>query len=191
MYNLKLKDIFVAPGRQVKNIGGRIVVFFDGLATNVSESVAELARKQYYIEEVINVNEDTQEATEETPEVDDGFVEHEGEEVPEDEIDEETEYEGSVENTTSEVIEESIEVEVPVVHEEENNEEEEVEEVSEGYVEVSSDVVSDVEETEDNKLTAEEIQGLYDELGTWSSVAEYLDVSTATLRRYREEVGLL
>lgn len=52
-------------------------------------------------------------------------------------------------------------------------------------------VVADVKETEDGKLTADEIQSLYDSMGTWTAVAKYLGITTTTLRKYREETGLL
>jgi len=93
MYNLKLKDVFIAPGRQVKNIGGRLVVFFDGLAQNVSETVAELARRQHYIESVTLSSEE-----EVTPEVSPNIT---PEVVPD------------VEETEEVVFEEPVEEEVP------------------------------------------------------------------------------
>ena len=48
-----------------------------------------------------------------------------------------------------------------------------------------------VEEEEEDIPTAEEITALYEELGTWSEVADSLGISTATLRKYREAAGLL
>ena len=210
MYNLKLKDVFIAPGRQVKNIGGRLVVFFDGLAQNVSETVAELARRQHYIEEVIPAEQEPVE-----PEVSPSIT---------------PEVKSSVEETREVVIEEPAEEEIPDEVLEEMHEDEEAvmqafeDEEAEGFAyaeEVFDDEISlentenvsleetkteevkeeveiqepeafaDTEETEDGVLTAEEIQALYDEHGTWSAVAKHLDVSTSTLRKYREDAGLL
>jgi hypothetical protein len=39
--------------------------------------------------------------------------------------------------------------------------------------------------------SAEELQALYKEIGTWKGVAEKLGVSTAILRTYREAAGLV
>lgn len=83
-----------------------------------------------------------------------------------------------------EVVEETPEV---VVEEETVVEEPE----EEDSVVVHVNVVADVEETEDGILTAQEIQDLYDSLGTWSAVANHLKITTTTLRKYREETGLL
>lgn len=38
--------------------------------------------------------------------------------------------------------------------------------------------------------SAEEIQARYNDLGTWSAVADSYDVSTSTLRRWRDELGM-
>jgi hypothetical protein len=43
----------------------------------------------------------------------------------------------------------------------------------------------------DETPTAEEITSLYEELKTWSAVAEKLGISTSTLRKYREVHNLL
>ena len=40
------------------------------------------------------------------------------------------------------------------------------------------------------EYTKEELSALYEEHQTWTAVAEHLDISTATLKKYREEVGL-
>lgn len=57
--------------------------------------------------------------------------------------------------------------------------------------EVESELVVEPEVEENLEPTAEEIQSLYDELGTWTAVADRLEVTTATLRKYREAAGLL
>jgi len=46
------------------------------------------------------------------------------------------------------------------------------------------------DEETDSEYTREELEALYEEHGTWTSVASYLDVSTATLKKYRDAVGL-
>jgi len=56
---------------------------------------------------------------------------------------------------------------------------------------VQDNVVDNTAETEDGVLSADEVQSLYDSLGTWSAVADHLGITTATLRKYREELGLL
>lgn len=164
MYTLKIKRQFASQGRQIKNIGGTIVVFRGGVATGVSEHVAQIARKQHYIDSIIEEVQPAAQAVPEVPEV---------EEVVEEEVVQEVEEVGE---------EEDEELEEPEV---------ETQEVVEDSIEVNESVVADVEETEDSVLTAEEIQALYDKLGTWSAVADYLEISTATLRKYRDEVGLL
>jgi hypothetical protein len=81
--------------------------------------------------------------------------------------------------------------EAPEVVVEEEAVAEEPEEEPEEAVVAHVNVVADVEETEDGVLTAQEIQDLYDSLGTWSAVANHLKITTTTLRKYREETGLL
>jgi hypothetical protein len=88
--------------------------------------------------------------------------------------------------------------ETPVIAEEDVSEEEaeedgEVMEIEEPVdrIRVYENVVSDVKETEDGFLSAQEIQDLYESLGTWSAVAKHLSITTTTLRKYREELGLL
>lgn len=62
----------------------------------------------------------------------------------------------------------------------------ETESEAEEEMEEEEDVVE-----EDSQPTAEQIQTLYGELGTWTAVAESLGITTATLRKYREALGLL
>lgn len=157
MYTLKIKRPFRRMGRDVKNIGGTIVVFRDGVAYNVSEQTAKIAQRQHYIASV-TLNPEVREyaAPVEEPQV-----------APEEEA-----------QTVEEVVEEPAPE--PVVEEEE---------VTERPVE--ENVVADTPETEDGILSAEEIQGLYDSLGTWTAVADHLGITTTTLRKYREDVGLL
>jgi len=47
---------------------------------------------------------------------------------------------------------------------------------------------SDVEE--EIPYTKEQIEDLYGNLGTWAAVAEYLDISTTLLKKYRVSLGL-
>lgn len=168
MYTLRIKRVFRQQGRQVKNIGGRVVVFRDGVAYGVSENVADVARRQHYIESVeFTPREEENVTVEKTPE-------------PEAPVEEEVQEEP---------------IEEPVIEEEsrsENGEEEVVEEdLADDEIEVHDNVVADTEETEDGVLSADEIQTLYDSLGTWSAVADHLGITTTTLRKYREETGLL
>jgi len=195
MYNLKLKDVFIAPGRQVKNIGGRLVVFFDGLAQNVSETVAELARRQHYIESVTLSSEE-----EVTPEVSPNII---PEVVPDVEETEEVIFEEPVEEEVpDEVLEEMYEEEGTLLqafedeeaegfaHEEEVFEDEISLENTEN-VSLEETKTEEVKEDEEDVPTAEDIQAVYDELGTWSAVAEYYGVTTTILRKYRKQAGLL
>lgn len=187
MYDLKLKNAFIAPGRQVKNIGGRIVVFHDGVARNVSEEVANLAQRQHYIEEVINAGQE-----EVQPEVSPNLT---PEIKPEVEETEEVTFEEP--QVPDEVIEREYDAVLNALEEfdfEDVSDEEfaaVMEEDTQGVEIQEPESFADTEETEDGVLTAEEIQALYDEHGTWSAVAKYLDVSTSTLRKYREDAGLL
>ena len=68
-----------------------------------------------------------------------------------------------------------------------------LDEVAEAFSEEgeSAEVESIEDADEDDSLTAEEIQELYDTHGTWSAVANHLGITTTTLRKYREEAGLL
>ena len=155
MYELRIKSIFSASGRQLKNIGGRVVVFYDGVAKHVSEETAMMAKRKHYIDSVTAMK-----------------VENEEVDVVEDEV--------------QEVVEEPV---VEPVVEEEVEEIVDEEEVFEDYV--SAEYIDETtEEAQDNKLTSEEITELYEQLGTWSAVAEYLDITTSTLRKYREELGI-
>jgi hypothetical protein len=51
--------------------------------------------------------------------------------------------------------------------------------------------VEEEEEEKEEGVTAEKIQELYGSLGTWSAVASHLEITTAQLRKLREELGLL
>lgn len=190
MYNLRLKDVFIAPGRQVKNIGGRLVVFFDGLAQNVSESVAELAKRQHYIDSVTLVSEDEAEVEvspsitpEVKPEVEETEeVTFQESKIPDEVIERAYEEHEAVLNALEEFDTEDVSDEEFATLMEEDTQAVEIQE---------PESFAETEETEDGVLTAEEIQALYDEHGTWSAVAKHLDVSTSTLRKYREDAGLL
>lgn len=61
----------------------------------------------------------------------------------------------------------------------------------EASVEVSDTVVKDTKETSDGFLTVQEVSNLYEELGTWTAVADRLGIATSTLRKYREELDLV
>lgn len=156
MYEIKLRNHFtLTNGVQLKNIGGKVVLFKKGVAVTDDENVALAARRYRYIESVTKL--------EETPEV---LVEPvaatvavtEPEETPvEDEEDENPE-------------------EVPQVEQDETEQEEESE--------VEAPVVEEEEDTPNVAL-------LYEELGTWTAVAERLGITTSALRKLREEQGLL
>lgn len=51
-------------------------------------------------------------------------------------------------------------------------------------------VVENQEQKEEDSFTKEELETLYNNLGTWTAVASSLGISTTTLKRYRELVGL-
>jgi hypothetical protein len=190
MYDLKLKNAFIAPGRQVKNIGGRIVVFHDGVARNVSEEVANLAQRQHYIEEVISAGEEevqpevspnlTPEVKPEVEETEE--VTFQESKIPDEVIERAYEEHEAVLNALAEFDTEDVSDEEFATLMEEDTQAVEIQE---------PESFAETEETEDGVLTAEEIQALYDEHGTWSAVAKHLDVSTSTLRKYREDAGLL
>lgn len=156
MYEIKLRNHFtLTNGVQLKNIGGKVVLFKKGVAVTDDENVALAARRYRYIESVTKL--------EETPEV---LVEPvaatvavtEPEETPvEDEDTVEDENPEQVEQDETEQEEES-EVEAPVVEEEEDT---------------------------------PNVALLYEELGTWTAVAERLGITTSALRKLREEQGLL
>lgn len=159
MYEIKLRKHFtLTNGVQLKNIGGKVVIFRKGVAVTDNENVALAARRYRYIESVTKL--------EETPEV---LVEPvaatvavtEPEETP-------VEDEDTVEDENPE--------EVPQVEQDETEQEEESE--------VESPVVEEEEDTPNVAL-------LYEELGTWTAVAERLGITTSALRKLREEQGLL
>lgn len=86
-----------------------------------------------------------------------------------------------VEQVVVEEEEEDVVEEEPVVEEDPAAEEEPVfeEDPSE------TDEVLDI-----SSLTEEDIRRLYDEHGTWSAVAASLGITTVTLKKYRESLGI-
>lgn len=80
------------------------------------------------------------------------------------------------------VIEEAVEEVIEETTEDENPAQEEPS--------IEFDPVEGNQETSDGLLSRSDIEELYDRLGTWTAVAEELDISTTTLRKYRDELGL-
>lgn len=52
-FSLHLEKRFARTGRQIKNIGGQLVVFEDGIAKRVDQYVADLAKRLDYIGRII------------------------------------------------------------------------------------------------------------------------------------------
>lgn len=99
------------------------------------------------------------------------------------------EVEEAVGLSPAEVVEEVVEVEPEVVEPEVVEPEPEPEAVEPEPE--PEELMEEVEEVLDiSSLTAEDVQALYDEHGTWGSVADFLGVSPATLKKYRESLGL-
>lgn len=84
---------------------------------------------------------------------------------------------------TAEVIEETSTT-VDEGQEEENVTEEPEQE--EELVVEEEEVVEEPHDDQHEIPTGEEIQSMYENLGTWSAVASHYDVSTSTLRKWRE-----
>lgn len=160
-YKLTIKDRFVVAGETHHNLSGYVVVFTDGVAYVADPAIVEFAKRVHFIDSVEDVSVE-------------GVVEELVREVT-------PAVNGAVDEDVI-TMSGTGSFQPPVKEEEE--------EVS-GEVDVSENVVSDVKDTEDAVLTAEEIQGLYEELGTWSAVADHLKITTTTLRKYREDAGLL
>jgi len=128
-YTIRLAPQYTTEGRQIKNIGGRVVVFNDGVAYGVVSHIAMQAGKYPFVGAVAEERVPLEETpAEETP----------AEEVP-------------AEETPAE--------------------------------EVPAEETPAEEETPD-------VAALYEELGTWKAVAEHLDITTAALRKLRDEQGL-
>lgn len=160
-YRLYMKKPFVSDGRQVKNLGGRIVVFENGVAARVDEKTAGLARQQHYIQRVEQIYDTNSSNVVPAPQPS----------VPQTPV---TEPQTEVASAD--------EVETPA--------EDAGEATEEKYATVEVGAVADVPEIKDGKLYASDIKALHANLKTWTAVAEYLDVSTTTLRNYRDEAGL-
>lgn len=170
-YKLILQNKDRYPNRYVKNIGGTLVLFRDGVA-HVTKQVADAARQRRGITvigpEFIGAAVIEEDSTEVVPTV----VAHEPEptvEVAEEE--EPTEEEPTVEVTDEE--EDSVESEavedVPAIREEEETAE---------------------ETTPTEEYTKESIEILYAKYGTWAAVADHLGISVSKLGKVRKSVGL-
>ena len=141
---------------------GRKIQFIDGVATGVAEYPSQELLKRGIVHKIIP-------EFEEPVIVEDVVVQPDFVEVS---VTEE-------EEVTEEVVEESVEEIVEEVVEEN---------LAEQTIEIEP--VEGNPETSDGLLSRSDVQEMYDRLGTWTAVAEELDVSTTTLRRYREELGL-
>jgi len=195
-----LRDVYYAPRRRFSVKGYRIETY-DGVAKGVPEYPATILLRQNIFSEIIpefeNVIEETT-VVSEVIETDSGEVVPEPEEVVEEnhqEVEEQETDEVFVEEEEEE--EEDFEEEQNLVEEVQETTEVEEEEVKEEVIDetpeepyMEFDPVEGNEETSDGLLTKSEVQELYDRLGTWSAVAEDLDISTTTLRKYRDELGL-
>ncbi|MFA5626230.1 MAG: hypothetical protein WC965_01980 [Thiohalomonadaceae bacterium] len=138
-YTIRLAPQYTTEGRQIKNIGGRVVVFNDGVAYGVVSHIAMQAGKYPFVGAVAEERVPLEETpAEETPAEETPAEETPAEETP-------------AEETPAE--------------------------------EVPAEEIPAEEETPD-------VAALYEELGTWKAVAEHLDITTAALRKLRDEQGL-
>jgi hypothetical protein len=162
-YKLILQNKDKYPDRYVKNIGGTLVLFREGVA-HVTKQVADAARQRRGITvigpEFIGAAVIEEDSTEVVPTV----VAHEPEptvEVAEEE--EPTEEEPTVESDGAAV------EDVPAVIEEEETAK---------------------ETTPAEEYTKESIEILYAKYGTWAAVADHLGISVSKLGKVRKSVGL-
>lgn len=176
MYELTLRKQNTLNGRQLKNIAGKVVLFEDGVALVEDEYIYEAAKRYRYIdsrrklepEVVADVQEESPE--QDVPSLDD--YQEDNDVVP-------AEVEVETETTVAEPAEtEAAEVEVEVETETADDESE-------------TDAGDDGESDKDDPTAENDVARLYEELGTWTAVAERLEISTAALRKLREEQGLI
>ena len=146
-YSLHMSKRFKKQGRQVLNIGGQLVVFEDGIARRVDETVADIAKRMGQVGRILIHKQPVA-----TPVV---AAEPGKEEAPED-----------------------------------NKEEVETADEEKPEKEEQPDEQPEEEEPSLDNLTKDSLQALYDEKGTWSAVADYLDTTTTTLKKHRDELGL-
>lgn len=169
-YKLILQNKDRYPNRYVKNIGGTLVLFRDGVA-HVTKQVADAARQRRGITvigpEFIGAAVIEEDSTEVVPTV----VAHEPE--PTVEVAEEEEEEPTVEVTDEEEVsvesDEAAVEDVPAIIEEEETAE---------------------ETTPAEEYTKESIEILYAKYGTWAAVADHLGISVSKLGKVRKSVGL-
>lgn len=199
-----LRSVYSGPRRMIDSLGRRIE-FIDGVAHGIPEYVAQHLLRQNLVSEIIpEVDEDevvvapvveepvVEDEVAEEPVVEEEVVEEpvvEDEVVEDPVVEEDVAEEPVVEEEVAEepIVEEDV-AEEPVAEEEVAVEEEEISAEEEPSMEFEP--VEDNPETSDGVLTRSEVQDLYDRLGTWTAVAEELDISTTTLRKYRDELGL-
>lgn len=175
-YKGVLRNVYYAP-RKIIVAQGRRLEFIEGVATGIPEYTAKLLQRQNILSEI------TPEFEVEAPVLaeEQVTVAPVVEEVVEEEVVEEAVEEAVAEEAVEELTEEVAEEE-PIVEEEEIPAEEEPS--------MEFEPVEGNEETSDGLLTRSEVQEMYERLGTWTAVAEDLDVSTTTLKKYRDELGL-
>ena len=164
-----LRGVYSAPRKMIVSLGRRID-FVDGVASGIPENVATHLLNQKVLTEIIPEFE-TQVVEEPTPVV----------------VEEPTPV--VVEEPTPVVVEDVIEEAVEEVIEE-TAESTEDENPAQEEPSIEFDPVEGNQETSDGLLSRSDIEELYDRLGTWTAVAEELDISTTTLRKYRDELGL-
>lgn len=155
-----LRGVYSAPRKMIVSLGRRID-FVDGVAKGIPENVATHLLNQKVLTEIIPEFETQVETAIPEPVVPEPVAEVVPEPVAE----------------ADEAIEEVIE-EV----EDENPAQEEPS--------IEFDPVEGNQETSDGLLSRSDVEELYDRLGTWTAVAEELEISTTTLKKYRDELGL-
>lgn len=191
-YTCILRNAYKAPKKYIQAQGRRLE-FIDGVAHGVPEYPARMLLHNKIAKEIIleqPLEEHQEEVFEEVVNVQaEEVVTFENEDAPEQEQPQYTEQE--IRDMELEGLEEEAIIQ-EMFEEEQNQEEDEEEEISaEEAPQQEVKVVEGVIETEDGILTKEEVESMYERLGTWTAVANELQITTTTLRRYREVLGLL
>lgn len=192
MYKIEFKRQYKVTGRYTANMLGTLVIFKDGIGYTNREDIAEHARNLRFIESVEDMTQKaaSKEVVQEDISAPSVTEEHldaleDGNHTPEGETDEpvggddEEDFEGETVDVV--IIDEHDEVVVDETVFDETIESEVVEEVA---------AEDEVEDKDPEASEEPNIPQLYEELGTWKAVADHLGVTTAVLRKMREEQGL-
>jgi len=186
-----LRESYYSPRRRVY-AHGQIIDFVEGVAHGLSEATAvELFRRKiikeyvptYPLEKVDDIEASLSRFVPEAKIRE--FYETDAPEQSQPEFTtEQLEEMGDVEPLREELVDEDAsEVELPDftqgTTEDSSLEEEEEEEEEE-----------EAQQTGDEEITKELIENLYNELGTWTAVANHLGITTTRLKKYRDEFGL-